>query len=399
MKRNVQKILLSLFSLCLLTGCWSKRELNELAICVGLGIDKAEDGYHVTVQIVNPGELTGRNRSGRSEVITSRIKGETIFEALRKLSTVSPRKIYMSHLHQVVFGEELAREGINHALEFLARDHEVRPDFFIAIAKGTTAYNVLKVQSALENIPVNKMYNALDNSERSWSVTKTVKLDEVINSKISKGKQGVLTAIHLEGDPEQGSDFSVVQQSTPETYFHIGELGVLKGEKLIGWLTDDESKGFNYITNNVYNTLVTTPCQDGKISIETIRSETDIKSKMKKGKPHFDITLTTEGNIGEVLCDVDLQNPETIKKIEQRYEAEIKDKITKAIDRIKNDLHSDIFGLGEVLHISDPKAWHELESDWDEHLQDINVTVHVNAELRRLGNIINSYQNDHGGVE
>ena len=258
---------------------------------------------------------------------------------------------------------------------------------------------MLKVQSALEDIPVNKLFNSLENSERTWSVTKTVKLDEIINSKISKGKQGVMTGIHLVGDPEKGSDFSVVQKSTPETSFHVGELGVLKGEKLIGWLTDDESKGFNYITNNVRNTLVIVPCEDGKISIETIRSQTDIKAKMEKGKPSFDITVTAEGNIGEVLCNVDLGNPNSIKKMEHLYQAEIKDKITKALDRVKNDLHSDIFGLGEVLHLSDPKQWHKLESDWDEHLQDINVTVHVNAELRRLGTILNSYQNDHGVVD
>ena len=113
MQKKIHWTVLLFFTLSVLTGCWSKRELNELAICVGLGIDKAEDGYYVTVQIINPGELSGKNRSGRSEVITSRVKGETIFEALRKLSTVSPRKIYMSHLHQVVFGEELAREGIS----------------------------------------------------------------------------------------------------------------------------------------------------------------------------------------------------------------------------------------------------------------------------------------------
>ncbi|MBH9787576.1 Ger(x)C family spore germination protein, partial [Clostridioides difficile] len=37
----------------LLSGCWSKRELNELAIVVALGIDKIDEEYEITVQIVD----------------------------------------------------------------------------------------------------------------------------------------------------------------------------------------------------------------------------------------------------------------------------------------------------------------------------------------------------------
>ena len=34
-------LILSLF----LTGCWDRRELNELGITMALGIDKVEDAY------------------------------------------------------------------------------------------------------------------------------------------------------------------------------------------------------------------------------------------------------------------------------------------------------------------------------------------------------------------
>ncbi|MED4179591.1 hypothetical protein [Priestia megaterium] len=45
----------------LLSGCWSSRELNELAITVAVGIDKAEDGIIVTVQLINPGDIQAKN--------------------------------------------------------------------------------------------------------------------------------------------------------------------------------------------------------------------------------------------------------------------------------------------------------------------------------------------------
>ncbi|WP_071392984.1 Ger(x)C family spore germination protein [Bacillus tuaregi] len=393
-KKLVLLLVVIMMTLC---GCWSKRELNELAICVGLGIDKAKDGYLVSVQIVNPGELSGKQRSGRSEVLTAKVKGDTVFEALRRLSTFSPRKIYMAQLRQVVFSEELAKEGIGKTLDFLARDHELRTDFYITVAKGQKALDILKVQSALENIPVNKLYASMKNSERSWTVTKTVQLDELINNILSPSKEAVLTGIHLTGNPDKGGNVSNVQHSTPATTLHIGEIGAFKSDRLIGWLTEDESKGYNYITDNVYNTLVTVPCHPGKISIETIRSKTDVKGKVKNGKPQIDLTVTSEGNIGEVMCNVDLLNPDHIKQIESDYKLEIEDKLKKVIYRAQNELHSDIFGFGEVIHRDDPVSWKKLKANWNQEFKNVEVTIHVNAEIRRLGTISESLQNQNKG--
>ena len=45
----------------------------------------------------------------------------------------------MSHLRIVVFGEELAREGIAKAIDFLLRDHEIRADFYMLVAREERA--------------------------------------------------------------------------------------------------------------------------------------------------------------------------------------------------------------------------------------------------------------------
>ena len=40
--------------LILITGCYNYRELNQLAITTGIGIDKGEEkNYKVTVQVLN----------------------------------------------------------------------------------------------------------------------------------------------------------------------------------------------------------------------------------------------------------------------------------------------------------------------------------------------------------
>ncbi|WP_026559117.1 Ger(x)C family spore germination protein [Bacillus sp. J37] len=389
-----KKLLIIICMLLLTSGCWSKKDLNELAIVTAIGIDKTEDGYSVSIQVLNPSELAGNTSSGRTEVVRFIKSGETVFEALRKLSTDTPRRIYLAHLREVVFGEELAKEGIGKALDFISRDHEMRTDFYITVAKGSTAADILNIQTAIEKVPANKLFNSLENSESVWAAAKTVKLDELINSIVSKGKEPVLTGIYHYGNAEVGSSIENVHNVSPETGLRIDYLAVFKQDKLIGWLNKDESKGFNYITDNIKNTVVTIEPEEGKITIETLRSKTKVKGKMVKGKPVIDITITPEGNIADVESSIDLTKPETIDKLEKKYSENIKERVQISIQQVQEEFQSDIFGFGEVIHREDPKAWKELKDNWDEHFTNLDVNVDVKADIRRLGTITDSFQKE-----
>ena len=58
---NRKMILLFLILTLLLSGCWSKRELHELAIVVALGIDKVDEDFEVSIQVVDPSSRSESN--------------------------------------------------------------------------------------------------------------------------------------------------------------------------------------------------------------------------------------------------------------------------------------------------------------------------------------------------
>ncbi|MEY9868014.1 spore germination protein KC [Peribacillus sp. B2I2] len=391
--QKMLKVFLILPIICL-SGCWSSIELNELAIVTAMGIDKTEDGYLVTVQVLNSSELAGDARSGRTEVVTFRKSGATIFEAIRGLSTDVPRRIYVSHLREVVFGEEMARAGIAKPLDVLSRQKEMRSDFYMTVAKGSTAYDTLNVQTALEKIPANKVFDSLENSESRWAPTRTVTLDELVSSMVSNGKEAMLTGIYVYGDPESGSNVTNAQNISPKSGLRLDYLGVFKKDKLVGWLNKNDSKGVTYITDHVKSTAVTIPCEGEQITINTNRSKTKIKGEMEKGKPKIDINVTSEGSIGEVECKMDLTKPEKIKELNERYGKNIKGKIEGSIKTLQEKYQSDIFGFGEEIHRIDPKAWKRLEKNWEQEFANLEVNVTVKAKIRNLGTISESFQKD-----
>ncbi|PIC99619.1 Ger(x)C family spore germination protein [Sporosarcina sp. P29] len=389
----MKKCIVTLLVLTLfLSGCWDRRELNELGIAMAIGIDKTENEYVISAQVVVPSEVSMKASTGRSAVTLYTATGETVYEAIRKMTKNAPRKMYPGHLQILVINEDLAKEGIAESLELLSRDWELRSDFYVVVAKDITATEVLNVTTPIENIPANKMFNSLKTSEKNWAGTEGVILDELVTNLISDGKEAVLTGIQVLGNKETGTSKQNVESITPSTRIEYDNLAVFKEDQLVGWLNEEESRGYSDITNTVTKTVTSITCpKEGKIIIDIFRYHSKIIGSINKGEPEVDIKIEAEGNIGEVLCSIDITEPETIDKLEKIYEEEVKEIIHQTIESVQKQYQSDIFGFGEAIHRSNPKEWNEMKEHWDEKFSDLTVNVHIDMKIRRIGTVNNSF--------
>ncbi|MDF2663256.1 MAG: spore gernimation protein GerC [Paenibacillus sp.] len=380
--------------ICLaLAGCWSRRELNELSITVGLGIDKTGDQFTVSAQVVDPGQVAMRAAGSGTRVPITVYKesGPSILEALRKMTTIAPRRIYLSHLRMLIIGEEMARSGISEALDFLSRGHETRTDFFIAIAKGSRAIDILNVLTPLEKIPANNLFSSLETSAKFWAPTHGIFLDELVNGLAEEGKSPAVTGIRIKGNAEKGDIIQNIQSIIPPAELEYAGLAAFKKDKLIGWLTDDESKGFNYIQGFVKESAGHLDCPNGgRLVTDVIRTTTKVKGKVIDGKPAIDIVLYAEGDVAEVACSIDLQNPKSITELSQHINENFKRLINKTLNKAQNGLKTDFIGFGNVFRKSYPKEWKEWKRDWQELFVTLPVDVHVDYRIRRIGTITNS---------
>jgi spore germination protein KC len=394
--KKVVSILLLIVILTGVTGCWSAKELSEIAITAALGIDKAKDGYRVSVQLINPGEITAQKQGSGLAISVYSAEGRSIMEAIRKLTTTTPRLPYLAHIRVVIFGEEVAKEGIRKPLDFLSRNHEMRTDFVIVIAKGMEAKDQLKVLTPLEKIAANKIYSSIEHAEKNWAPTKIVLLDELISALVSKGKEPVISGLQVLGNPKEGNNKSSVEKVESPVMIKTDYIGVFNGDKLVGWLDENESKGFNFITDNITNTVAFIDCEKGgTLSEEVIRSKTNVKGTIKNGQPEIKVDVTIESDIADVECPMDLSKSSTIQKLEKMFNEKTQSHILSSVERAK-ELEADIFGFGEEIERANPKEWEKLKENWDEVFTTIDVKVTVDTKIRRMGTISESFQEEVG---
>ncbi|WP_339245763.1 Ger(x)C family spore germination protein [Paenibacillus sp. FSL R10-2796] len=394
MKRRSLLICVLILMQIFVTGCWSRRELNDLAIAVGIGIDKIGDQYQVSAQVVLPSQIAGsKGGSPQAPVNLYKATGNTVYEALRKITTVSPRKIYISHLRILVLGEDLAKEGINDVLDFMSRDTDTRNDYFIVVAKDAKAEDALKILTSLEKIPAVRLFSSLESSEKNWAPTSTVTLGTLITELVSKGKNPVLTGVVIEGSVDVGETPNNVETVDSPTELKYSGLAVFKEDKLIGWLNPEESKVYNYLTNKVESTVFYIQCPEGKkVSLDVFEARSKMKGSIHNEKPEISIEQHIESDIGEVQCrNLELTDTKTITELEQIANKKVQNLFKTTIKKVQNEYKSDIFGFGEIIHRSNPQAWKKLRNNWDETFVNLPISVKMDIKIRLLGKVTNSF--------
>lgn len=390
MVRRIVHLIGIIFISLLLTGCWDKREINDLAIATAISIDKKDDEYHVAAQVVLPTELSMKGGMGSSPVTLYEASGKSVNEAIRKLTQVSPRIIYLGHLRVVVISEELAKEGIATTVDFLSRGWELRSDFYMIVSKGRDAKEILNVQTSLEQIPSNELYNILHTSEANYSSTVAVNFFELKTNLERDGKEGVLTGVEILGDPKKGSSKQNVEMIIPDAKIKFKELAVFKKDKLVGWLDEQESRGFNEATNQVKSTIGLVSCPDGgEVSIHTKKYNSKIKSKTMSNNPEIEIKVNIVANLGEVSCDIDLTKEKTIEMLQKEYEKVVKNDIQETIKVVQQKYQSDIFGFGAAIYKSNPQQWKKVKDNWDEIFAELPVSVEVKVQISHFGSVLN----------
>lgn len=373
----------------LMTGCWGNVDVNEIYETVGVGIDRSDDKYKITYQILVPEELSLKARGYTTTVKTYSVEASTISEASRKLLSKTSKKPELSHLRVIILGESLSREGIKAVLDFFIRSAEVRGDIYIVVTKGSDASDALKVLTGLQRVPSQKIHDSLESSEKYWSPIVIMRKYDLLRDIGSEGKEPILTSIIVKGNKDVGMSKDNVETISPSTEIETGTIAVFKKDKLIGWLNEKESSITNTILGKVRSTIREYPYNDNEmISLEAKKVRRKIKVVNDQDKPKIIYNEYIEGNIVEVSDSKDINDPKVIKKIEQVIEGNIRQLTENTIKRVQQEFNSDIFGFGQEIRRQQPKMWRNMKDNWDQEFPKLTVEVNVKLKIITTGIII-----------
>ncbi|NHC39668.1 Ger(x)C family spore germination protein [Bacillus sp. MM2020_1] len=400
MKKWVKVILVIGLSVPILTACWNQKELTDLAFVMALGIDKGEDDlYHVSFQLVNPGNVSaGQSGGGQGlPIAVYKSTGRTMTEAARNATKEVSRRLYYAHTNVVVVSEEVARERTQflNLLDSFARDPEFRTTTEILVARDSSAEEIVTTLTILDKLPVTKITKEIKSSEAMKGENFSISIDDLIDGIVGSGKEPILNGYRLIGRKEEANKAENLQKTTTDSFLSADGLAVFKDGALIDWIESKKSRGVVWVLDKVKSTDITLQWKGKKnaLSVVPIRSKTKVSTNIKHGKPVINIKIENEGWLSEANTAIDLMDPKTIGKIETLTEKAIKKEVQISVKEAKR-LKCDIFGFGDVVHKANPDLWKKLERDWNNYFADLEVNVKVDSYVRREGVRTNPFWSD-----
>ena len=378
----MKKVILLIFLTFICTGCYNYKELNELGIVSAMGISKDGDLYNLDIQLLNvlDSEKSGLNKSPIT-VISG--QGETIFEAARSMNRKTSKVFFLADVDYVFLDQSVLNDGLDEIMDFLIRDTRLSLNFLVVTSTENKSLDILSSISHFDTNSANNLYDAIMNSETRYGGINSLHVRELINNYYAKGKYTIFPNVYIK-DTRKSSENDSLEDSKSESYVEVKNMVFFKDKEAIE-LTDEETKGVNFLRNKIKNATLTIECDGGYFTIETLESKMKLKSKLNIDQ------LNVKGSVGAEIvyygCKDNLDNAGVLKSISKKAEKEIESYITKAFNKSKK-YNYDFLGLGNYIYKNNYKYFDFENKDWNKDgLNKLNLKYNIDVSLYKQGNL------------
>ncbi|RED40690.1 spore germination protein KC [Paenibacillus sp. VMFN-D1] len=388
-----------LLSVALLTGgCWDSQELNTLSIISATSIDRSNGKWEISFQVVIPQSIatqTGGGGAGsQSPTTIFSTKGRSIAEAMQNASLETSRKLFFAHNSVLILSEDVARkEGVGEILDFFLRPFESRETMSVLLTKGK-ASNLLEVLIPLEKISGNAIQRIIDQSQKNLSQAQNMRLIDFARMVASPDESAMAPELEVSGDLTKQSSLDALKSTRNDAVIKLGELGVFRKDKLVGWIDQKDSRSVAWLSDRVSSMIVVFPCsakgqENQLLSYRVLKSSTKLDPKVIHGKSIIHAKISATGAIDESGCNLDLKNPEVIRDLERTISKQIGGDVMATWSHLQ-EMNVDLAGFMNAIHRKDPSTWRNLMKT-KRPIEEISLRVQVKINIEHTNMITKPY--------
>lgn len=362
--------LLMCLSLLFFNGCWDARDIGDVDIVLTASVDKAreedklrpEDRVLVTFQIpvLDPGAQE------KSYIIEA--TGETVGDTRPERANISFRFLPFTEIQVLLFGEELAREGLQDTLDIVFRNPFLSYKTNLAVVEGY-AKDILEIKTVTApNIGIG-LLGLLETTSQQNFVPK-VTLHDFRNDEIPYGREPVLPVL------------SVRKKNVVE----ISGIAIFNDGRMVGKLDRDEMKYLTLLRGEKTRGTITFPVKEGvKVTLQGTNKR-KVNVDMVNGRAYYAIDIFIIADVVEATGGYQLDRDlDRFAETQQAAEAYIEFKCQEIVYQLQNLYRTDALNLGAQARAVYGKTIEEIDADT--FFANSEITVNAHVKFRNYGGI------------
>lgn len=381
------------------SGCWSKKEIENLAIVSAIGVDFVEiDGkpkWEVTMEIYHPKALAptggdGISGGGSGQKLISWIVtsvGDTVDEAINHISARTPRVLFFAHTRVVIVGKEAVENyNLEEVLSLFFSSHEARLRNWVLIADGT-AKEVLLAGPEMEPTRAGELEELIQQTRKRLSKAEVLNFRDVGEAMALPGKDVITGRVEVFKTPEPPTAIYLPGQESVRHTMRLSGGAVFSKGDFAGWFSDLETRGYLFLVGKARMTIVPIHLAnddtfDGNVRI--IKASSRIIPEIAGSDLKMKVMIQAEGHLEGFFPGDFAVTSGFFDEVGRKTALELKKDILAALNKAK-EYRADIFGFGEQVYRRYPKYWQLVKEQWRDYFASLPVEVEVKVTIRRTG--------------
>lgn len=377
MKFKACLLVLCMVLLLVAPGCSRVNQLNERLIVNGIGVDIEDGAYVVTTHVFDPEKASAGGEQSQ-DVVVATGRGRSVLDAFHSIILQSGKEPLYSQNLVLIVGEEVAKQGLNNVIDFFIRYYESRPSVALFVARGMSAREIMNSKNEGDLITAKVIENLATSGQIATEESRSNILS-LVNRMQDESSDGYMIALNMYEDGDGNA------------ILYADGVGVLKGDKLAGYLTFEETIGFLLLTGDAENAIIVVPVEGvGNVSFSLTKADTTIEAKVENDLPVYDVSIHAQLDLYEIDGNLHQRySLEVVDEMEKAAEKAIYDLCTQTAEKVIREYQSDIFRFGRRLMQAQPEYFKTKRDDWVSTYVQSTVRLSVAASIQREGEEIN----------
>ena len=312
---RIIKILISIIIISLISSCYDYREVNDIDIITGIGIDIQNNDYYISLEI-----LKNKGDKQSMELDSSLIigKGLSIASALENATNQLSKSPNYAHLKVMILSKKALEEKWFSIMDYFLRNTDFRENFYVVATNNSKPETILKTKNDQDKVVSIAISNYLENNK---STTINNSFEEYAKYYTTFNKSLIFTNVDIKDDLII-TDGALIYNNNHTILLNNNDVDIYN-------LFNNKS---NIVLNKIYD--------DKYFSI--IINNSKLSLNIKNGK------LLVNGSINAQILNnetnLDLKRLKTITMLNNDFKAIIEKRISDFLLLIQNS-KTDLFGL------------------------------------------------------
>ena len=363
MKKTIGIVLL-IFHLMMLSGCWGSKLVQAQTFVTGLGFDFKDNQYIVTFQALNFSNIAKQEGGSLVEappVLIGQATGASIQLALNKLEQEAPLPLYYGHVISIVLSKNIIENQLKNVNAFISQKSLLRYNTWL-FGTEDDIKDIFTSESFF-NLPT--LYTVLDlpqlQQDRKNLVISNIRYLDYI-SRYDEPVGSILI-------PSLTMNEENYEEDVMKKIAYVNGAYILSNKKFKGFVTSGDLVGVRWLEQK--NDTINISFEKEKLNLDVSQSKSRIKVFNEK-EPRYKI------NINAVAIVEQNEDSLGTKKIQKLIEGKIKDDLKLTLTK-STDFDTDLLNITERafrLHSQqwDVKQINEFKKD---SVKNINVDVYI----------------------